>query len=682
MKNMRRKKSILRTIFTIWFGTIVVLSIAFISLQIYQRWTMYSLNRMQFERFNDEYKLNILRNTVSDIIGYIDFSRKNIIATSEEEPEIETTQRQILEILKGINFGAQSKIDIAILNSEGKILHHPGQKLIVNTSVKDYPSSDTLIAEYKYFLKQCMKLGGKAVYKPEGEYAGNISYGEFYKPLDLIVCADYQGEGMSIQIRSINLRSLKIDLAMDIAMILIISFFLIFVAILFSYRFSKEMKKETDLLLSYFKDYADRKEPILDESKITYDELGFIENSAKTMIGRIEDLIQTVKDLAIQAEIGNQSKKNFLTSLNHELRTPMTGISGMSDLLLETNLDLKQQDYVKTISESGHRLMTFVEQINEFNEMEEHGLEVKLQPLEIQKVIRSLVEIFKLQADQKEIEFEFNTSNIPEWVETDPERIGQIISPLLGNAIKFTEKGKVSFSVDSCKNENGQISLVFSIRDTGPGISKEKLERIFDFTKEKVSVTKKFGAANLVLTVCKYLVTRMNGKISAESEKNKGTVFTVEIPVTIPEQAKIDEIRKKQQIQTAPKSEDKSLFTGIRTMLVEDDMINRRMALIFLKKLGLETTYAINGKDALEKFKEADFDIIFMDCEMPVMDGYEASQEIRKLDKGKNIPIIAVTANALEGDKKTCLESGMNDHISKPFNIDILRKTLAKYCRK
>ena len=111
-------------------------------------------------------------------------------------------------------------------------------------------------------------------------------------------------------------------------------------------------------------------------------------------------------------------------------------------------------------------------------------------------------------------------------------------------------------------------------------------------------------------------------------------------------------------------------------------MINRRMALIFLKKLGLETTYAINGKDALEKFKEADFDIIFMDCEMPVMDGYEASQEIRKLDKGKNIPIIAVTANALEGDKKTCLESGMNDHISKPFNIDILRKTLAKYCRK
>lgn len=682
LEKIKRRKSILRTIFSTWIGTIVVLSMAFICFLIYQRWSVYSLNRMQFERFNDEYRLNILNNTVSDIISYIDFSRKNIIAASGAELDAETIQSQILENLRGLNFGAQSKIDIAILTSEGKILHHPVHKLIVNTNVKDYPFSDTLIAEYKYFLKHCLKLGGKAAYKPDGEYSRNISYGELYKPLGWIVCADYQGEGVSVSIRSVNLGSLKIDLVMDISLIIIISFFLIFIAILFSYSFSKEIKKEIDLLLNYFKNYADRKEPVLDESKITYDELGFIGSSAKTMVGQIEDLIQAVKDLAIQAEIGNQSKKNFLISLNHEFRTPMTGISGMADLLLETTLDSKQQDYVKTISESGQKLIKFVEQINEFNEMETHGLEIKSQPLEIQKAIRGFAEIFKLQADQKEIEFEFNIFKIPEWVETDTERIGQIISTLLGNAIRFTEKGKVRLSVDSNKNETGQTSIIFTIGDTGPGISKAKLEKIFDFTKEKVSVTKKFGAANLALTVCKYLVTKMNGKISAESEKDKGTVFTVEIPVKIPEQAQIDEIRKQQEIQPAPKSDDKSVFTGIRSMLVEDDMINRRMGLLFLKKLGLETICAVNGKDAVEKFKDANVDIIFMDCEMPVMDGYEATQEIRKLDKGKNVPIIAVTANALEGDKKTCIESGMNDHVSKPFNLDILRKTLAKYCRK
>jgi hypothetical protein len=242
--------------------------------------------------------------------------------------------------------------------------------------------------------------------------------------------------------------------------------------------------------------------------------------------------------------------------------------------------------------------------------------------------------------------------------------------------------------VDSPGREGNVAQIRFRIADTGVGISQEKLANIFDFTRESVSVTRKFGAVSLGLAVCKHLVEQMGGSIAVNSAKDKGTEVEVVIPLQVTTEVAVEqtEYRRRETATARPRavvgSTSAETFTGVRALLAEDDPINRKMALIFFERLGLTVETAVNGHDAVEKFRIGNFQLVFMDCEMPVMDGYEATRAIRVIEQargGAPVPILAMTANAMEGDKQLCLAAGMDGHIAKPFHLSDLQTMIARH---
>lgn len=668
---LKKNKSICRTAFSTWTWTIILLSLAFVALLVYQRVSIYKTTTLQCLRLDHEVKLNILQGTVSNVISFIEANKSCV------NDENEDLENKLLSEIKKISFGARSKVMVSIVKDNGEILLAPFNKLLEGTNVSEQPEDDTSVAKFRFFIKNSTRAGARAVYR-ENQNKGSFAYGEYLNNPGWIICAEYYDNATALPLRAINVGGLKIDLATDIALIIVVSLFFIFVAILCSNSLAKEIKKELDAIVQFFKDFADRNNWSLDEDKISYEEFHFIAVSAKNMASQIDYLIETVKNMALEAELANQSRHNFLLSLNHEIRTPMTGITGMTELLLETQLDNTQKEYVSTIADSGHRLMKYVEQINQFTLIDDASFEIKPAPIKIKDTLDSVSEIFRGLANEKGISFENEFSDLPEWILADEKRLTQIFSGLLANAVRFTEKGKVKFLARSYEND-GKAHITFTVSDEGPGISPENLKKIFDFTSKHAMLSKKFGSASLVLAVCKFIASKMEGKIEVESRKGEGTSFTVEIPFSIPSKDQIP--RSETKILPITEKRERDSFKGLKVLLAEDDALNRKMAVLFLEKLGVSVSTANNGKEAVEKFKQADFDVIFMDCEMPVMDGYEASLEIKKLPKGEKIPIIAVTANALEGDKKVCLECGMNDHVPKPFTLTTLKKVLSEHCR-
>ncbi|HOK03682.1 MAG TPA: response regulator [Victivallales bacterium] len=675
---MKTHKSILATSFKAWIGTIIILTIFFTTFLIYQRVILYKERVSQLKRYNDDSTLILLKQSVKNVVEIIDYMinehSKPLPSDGTPQNLIQTKEfhTKVLDILDKIKSGSKSKIAITIINSDGDILLHPTNILFTGNNVfflTDKQGAD----KFKYLVSECNKPGGKAIFKTDE----NMIYAESFKPFGWIICAEPAGFNR-LTSYSVNKANLKIELILDCAMVILISAAMMIIVIIFSYSFSKGIKREINAILKYFTDYAERKEPFLDEEKIQYAELNFIGRSAKSMVSQIEELIQTVKQLAIDAEIANQSKSAFLASMSHELRTPMTGISGMTELLLESKLDEKQKEYLQVISDCEKRLVKILDEIAEFNQMENKGLQIIKKPSDLEDEIRTTADLLSQKATEKGISLLAKITSMPKYLLCDSKRIKQLINILVNNAIRFTEKGSIELEVSANSNDNKNYELSIKVSDQGPGISEEKLSKLFDFTKEKSSVTKKFGAVNLSLAVCKYLTNKMNGSITVSSKKNEGTVFSIRIPLQIPTPDQMQEV----QPQKIDKKDSKTInYSHVKTLLAEDDSINRKMAVLFLEKIGIKPVVVANGKEALEKVKNENFDIIFMDCEMPVMDGLEASREIRKLENGKTIPIIAVTANALEADRQDCFDAGMTDHIAKPFKTESLKRILEKYIR-
>jgi PAS domain S-box-containing protein len=385
------------------------------------------------------------------------------------------------------------------------------------------------------------------------------------------------------------------------------------------------------------------------------------------------DITQRKKD-AVELVRLQKAKELFLANISHEIRTPINGIAGMASLLkLEQNPE-ERQTYLNAIKTSADNLKVIINDILDLASIESGKLKFEKVPFNLVDVLPSIVNTFKYQAKEKRISIEFAMDDKSNRILVgDPVRLNQMLINLVGNAVKFTHNGSVLVNCSVVKELKGTTWVEISVKDTGVGIPEEKLVTIFDsFSQADESITRKFGGTGLGLTIVKQLVELQKGTITVQSKENIGSVFTLRIPYTNGKAAP----RKKSGARDKSTVEIKTSFERLHLLLVEDNDINRLYAQSILRNWNCTADIAENGLVAIERVKNKIYDVVLMDIQMPVMDGYEATKAIRAMHAPVNkIPIIALTANATKNDVDKCLKAGMNDYLAKPFTPeDLFRK--------
>ena len=378
---------------------------------------------------------------------------------------------------------------------------------------------------------------------------------------------------------------------------------------------------------------------------------------------------ELIKAVAV-ANQASQAKSQFLANMSHEIRTPLNGIMGLTDILLNAN-DVKPEyrEQLQMVQQSAKNLLLILNDILDFSKIEAGALKLDIRSVPIRQLFNQIANVFSDTGVRPEVEFEFIMSaSVPEAVLVDSLRLSQVINNLLSNAGKFTKAGKITLQIDYV---NGNLSV--AIKDTGIGISKQQQSILFnEFTQADISTTREYGGTGLGLVICKRIVQLMNGQLSLESEKDIGSCFTITLPVTIAE-----------HVATADTQAILPDLTGIRLLLVEDNPINQIVISKMLTETHCELEIASDGEKALASLQQNKADIILMDCQMPVMDGYQCTAHIRSnRDKFGDVIIIAITANAFEDDQKRCLEVGMNDFIAKPVDRTQLYRCLNRWAAR
>lgn len=389
--------------------------------------------------------------------------------------------------------------------------------------------------------------------------------------------------------------------------------------------------------------------------------------TAITDIDSARNAERFLMEAKVAAEHANSAKTMFLANMSHEIRTPMNGIMGMTDLMLSTPLTDEQKTYLNMLKTSTISLLGILNDILDYSKIEEGKVEIEKKPFNLRKVLSDTIGLFYSSVSQKNIKFNLKISDeIPLNIAGDALKLKQILSNLISNAVKFTQQGYINLSVNIEEKSEESVMLRFEVSDSGIGIPQDKQDMLFKvFSQIDNSYTKSYAGTGLGLAICKKLVNLMGGDIWLESKEGKGShfYFTLKLELKDGETPKKDNV----SILNYTFKNDRSK----KAILAEDDEISSKVAGSYLSKSGFDVSYAKNGQEAVELYKTGRYDIIFMDVQMPLLDGLMATAEIRRLEMGNNYktPIIALTAYSIKGDMERCIEAGMDDYISKPIEI-------------
>ncbi len=388
------------------------------------------------------------------------------------------------------------------------------------------------------------------------------------------------------------------------------------------------------------------------------------------LVKRMEKELKQAKD---RAEEMSRTKGEFLANMSHEIRTPMNGVIGTLQLLSDTKLGNTQSEYVNTAYKSAHSLLTILNDILDLSKIEAGKLNIENISLDLRDIVNDLITLHTMTAEEKCVQLYAEIDDqIPEFVVGDPTRIRQVLANLVSNALKFTDKGHVLVRLSIPSSDDAQATIRFEVEDTGIGIRSDIKHKLFqEFTQADGSTTRKYGGTGLGLAIVRQLVEMMHGQFGVDSIEGIGSTFWFTLPLDI----------GSEHVSKKPKEVDIETRERLRgrVLLVEDNQINQMVAQKMLEKFGLDYVLASDGQEALDLLETEDIDVVLMDCQMPVLDGFEATRRLRKQSRFLSLPVIAMTANVMEGDRERCIEAGMNDYIGKPISVTGLKSVLGRW---